>query len=354
MKHIMLIAGARPNFMKIAPLHRALLARGAKITLVHTGQHYDPIMSEIFFRELDIPAPSVNLGIGSGDRITQTKKILDGLIPLLKQEKPDVLVVVGDVLSSAASALAAMVADVPLAHVEAGLRSFNMAMPEELNRMISDHHAQWLFVTEPEALKHLKNENLSDRVHVVGNVMIDCLRSAEARADQSDVLARHGLTESGYGVLTLHRPENVDHPETLARAWNVAKRASESVPLFFPVHPRTRSRLDSVEIPSTIRLIEPLGYLDMVALMKHSRFVMTDSGGLQEEASALNVPCLTVRTETERPITITHGTNEMIGFDLQLLDEALRKINAGAWKKQQLPDLWDGHAAERITDILLV
>lgn len=351
----LLVAGARPNFMKIAPLFAALAARGAEMHLVHTGQHYDPAMSDVFFRDLDLAPPHFHLGVGSGDRITQTKKIIDGLLPILRDGSYDAVVVVGDVTSTAAAAMAAATAGVRVAHVEAGLRSYNWTMPEELNRMIADHHADWLFVTDPAGLGNLRSERIPDeRVHFVGNIMIDSLRRAEAKADTT-ILAREHLEPRAYGILTLHRPENVDDPAAFARAWQAASRAAEMLPLVFPVHPRTRAKMQSFGIAEhgRIRLMEPVGYLEMITLIKHARVALTDSGGLQEETTALGIPCLTMRNETERPITVEVGTSEIVGTDPAVVEAAMLRVMNNEWKKGGMPHLWDGHAAERIADVLV-
>ncbi|MFA6429341.1 MAG: UDP-N-acetylglucosamine 2-epimerase (non-hydrolyzing) [Patescibacteria group bacterium] len=355
MKHVALLAGTRPNFMKIAPLQKALVAHGVTVTLIHTGQHYDANMSDVFFQELQIPAPDVHLGVGPGDRVVQTKKIVEGLLPVLREREVSAIVVVGDVTSTAAGAMAGVIAGVPVIHVEAGLRSFNWRMPEELNRMIADHHSAQLFVTEASGLTHLKSEHIPDeRVHFVGNVMIDCLRSVEPLSDRSTVLAELGLSPKRYGVVTLHRPENVDDPIVLSQLWSALCQVSERLPLVFPVHPRTKQRFADLqqEHASAIKLIDPVGYIEMVALMKQATCILTDSGGLQEEATALGVPCLTMRTETERPSTIEIGTNEMVGLDPARILDGVDRVLKGEWKKGALPPLWDGHAAERIADMI--
>lgn len=355
MKNIMLIAGARPNFMKIAPLCRAFDERGMKFFLVHTGQHYDIEMSEVFFRDLDIPFPDINLGIGSGDRITQTKKILERLIPVIEEQTPDAVVVVGDVLSTAAAAMAAIMTKTPLVHVEAGLRSFNWVMPEELNRMMADHHSDLLFVSDPAGLTHLKNERVPEKgIHYVGNIMIDALRYAEKKADQSHILETMQLAPRTYGVLTMHRPENVDNKDTLVPILEGLARVSSELPLVFPIHPRTQARLDefNMSLPENIKAIDPVGYVDMLSLVKNAKVILTDSGGLQEEASVLEIPCLTLRQETERPITVSHGTNEIAGYDAEKIYQLFQLVMRGEWKKSRLPDLWDGKTAHRIADIL--
>lgn len=341
--------------MKIAPLNAVLRARGVQTFIVHTGQHHDQKMSEVFFKELEIPEPDVNLGIGSGDRQTQTKKIIDALVPVLRDRSPDALVVVGDVTSTAAGALAGVMAHIPVAHVEAGLRSFNWKMPEELNRMIADHYADWLFVGEPSGMENLRHEGIPDeRVHLVGNIMIDTLRQAEPRAAKSNILREHGLTARAYGLLTMHRPENVDHPSVLKALGQTLNTIAIHLPLIFPVHPRTRSRLleHGIDLGPNIRLIEPVGYLDMLALIKNAKMVLTDSGGLQEETTVLGVPCLTLREQTERPITVEVGTSEIVGRDPQTILRAIERVHKGEWKPGRVPELWDGRAAERIVSIL--
>jgi UDP-N-acetylglucosamine 2-epimerase (non-hydrolysing) len=355
MKNVVLLAGARPNFMKIAPLNRALVQHGINTFLIHTGQHYDQKMSDVFFKELGIPEPDVNLGIGPGDRITQTKKIIDALVTLLKERKPDAILVVGDVTSTAAGALSGHIAGIPVIHVEAGLRSFNWRMPEELNRMIADHYAQHLFVHDPSGLENLKLEAIPcERVHFVGNVMIDTLRQIEPRAESSQILSSLGLQRGSYGLLTLHRPENVDDPTLFKELWNVMEDVSASVPLVFPVHPRTRAKLADIGMNENgrIRLIDPIGYIDMIALIKNAKLVLTDSGGLQEETTVLGIPCLTLREQTERPVTVDVGTSEILGHNREKIMDAVQRVVRGEWKKANIPNLWDGKAAERIADII--
>lgn len=355
MKHIALVAGARPNFMKVAPLRTALVERGARVTLIHTGQHYDPLMSEVFFRDLGLPAPDVHLGIAPGDRIMQTKAIVEALLPVLRERRPDALVVVGDVTSTAAAAMAGVLAGVPVAHVEAGLRSFHWPMPEELNRMVADHHSRWLFVTEPAGAANLRAERIpGERIHLVGNVMIDSVRRLEPQAAASDIRARLALP-GRYGVLTLHRPENVDDAEAFAALATAVAEAATRIPLVYPVHHRVRERLAATPLAHApgIRIVEPLGYVDMLALVRGAALVLTDSGGLQEETTALGVPCITLRGQTERPVTVEVGTSAIVGHDRAAIIGAVDRVLAGTWKKGRVPDLWDGHAAERIADILL-
>ncbi len=356
MKKFLLVVGTRPNFIKVAPLYRALKARGAEITLVHTGQHFSPGMSDVFFTELEIPEPHVHLGIGAGDRVTQTRKIIIALSEYLRQNPHDRVVVFGDVMSTAAAAIAAVQSDVPVAHVEAGLRSFHWPMPEELNRMIADHHADMLFVTEPSGVENLRNEAIpEERIHFTGNIMIDSLRHAEQVAWRSPILTTLGLPPQSYGVLTLHRPENVDQRHTFEPLWAALGQAASRIPLVLPLHPRTKERLVQYGLPTPpgIRVIDPIGYIDMLALTKNAKFVMTDSGGLQEESYALGIPCITLRGQTERPITVDFGTNEVVGRDRAKILDAVERILLGRWKQGVLHPLWDGHASERIADILM-
>lgn len=342
--------------MKIAPLYRALKSRGISTYLVHTGQHYDDVMSDIFFRELGIPKPDINFSVGTGDRLTQTRKIMQALAPLLQERKPDAIIVVGDVTSTAAGTLAGVKAGIPVAHVEAGLRSFNWEMPEELNRMIVDHHSDLLFVSDPKGLEHLRNECIPDeRVHFVGNIMIDTLQHALTQTGERTILADHGLQPSDYGIVTMHRPENVDHPDRLSSLVRTLGSVAEKIKLILPLHPRTKSRLETsnLELSSSICVIDPVGYIDMLTFTKHAKFALTDSGGVQEEATVLGIPCITLREQTERPITVDIGTSEVLGRDHEAILDAVDRILRGEWKKGGIPEGWDGKTAERIADIIL-
>lgn len=353
---IVAVAGARPNFMKVAPLLRALTAAGRFDTfLVHTGQHYDEAMSEAFFRELGIAPPDVNLGVGSGSHALMTAEVLRQIEPILIAQKPDALIVVGDVNSTLAAALAAAKLGVRIAHVEAGLRSGDRAMPEEINRVLTDAISDWLFVTEPAGRENLLREGVSPaRVHFVGNVMIDTLRANLARARERGTLAKLGLAPGAYAALTLHRPSNVDDPARLAALFGVFEELHRELPVVFPVHPRTRAAIERGLGGRAPRLLatEPLGYLDFLALMADARCVLTDSGGVQEETTALGVPCLTMRDNTERPITVTEGTNTLAGTDPAAIRTELKKLLAGETKRGRVPSLWDGRAAERIVAVL--
>ncbi len=353
---VLAVAGARPNFMKIAPLLRELHARPKFSTyLVHTGQHYDAAMSEDFFRDLGIPTPDINLEVGSSSHGAQTAQVLERVEPLLIEQRPDVVLVVGDVNSTLSASIAAVKLGIPVAHVEAGLRSGDRAMPEEINRLMTDAISTWLFTTEPSGNENLRREGVAeDRIHHVGNVMIDTLRANLARARELDVLTRLGLEPQGYAVLTLHRPSNVDDPEGLARLFDVLEEIHNELPVVFPVHPRTEASISKLRRDEPLRLftLPPLGYLEFLRTMADSKVVLTDSGGIQEETTALGVPCLTLRDSTERPITVTQGTNTMVGSDPSTILSELRKILDGAGKQGRIPDLWDGSAASRIVDIL--
>jgi UDP-N-acetylglucosamine 2-epimerase (non-hydrolysing) len=353
------VVGARPNFVKIAPILRALQQRsGAPPTLIHTGQHYDLQMSETFFADLEIPTPDVNLGVRAESAVAQIAEVMQGLEPVLLEVRPDMVVVVGDVNSTLAGALTAVKCGITVAHVEAGLRSFDRGMPEEINRIVTDSVSDLLFTTEPSANENLAREGIrQDRVHHVGNVMIDTLFRHLHRARRSPVLAALGLEPRSYGVLTLHRPSNVDDGRDLERMLEAIGRVQGELPVVFPVHPRTRRRLEvangHLSRLSRVVLADPLPYLDFVKLMAEARCVLTDSGGIQEETTALGIPCLTLRNNTERPITVTQGTNRVVGVEPDAIYAAWRDVAEGRWPQGALPALWDGHAADRIAHILL-
>lgn len=352
------VAGARPNFMKVAPV-MAAGAQHADIeqVLVHTGQHYDANMSDIFFRELGLPEPDVNLGIGSGSHAAQTAAIMGAFESVVLEEQPDWVLVYGDVNSSVAAALVCAKLHIPIAHVEAGLRSFDRTMPEEINRLVTDQLADLLLTPSADGDENLQREGIApEKIRRVGNVMIDTLIRllplAEARTIGRDLQ----LAPQGYGLVTLHRPSNVDDPHHLPRILDALVDISQGLPLVFPVHPRTRQRLADLgwaeDAHAQLRLIEPLGYLDFLGLQRNAMLLLTDSGGVQEESTYLGVPCLTLRENTERPVTISLGTNVLVGQDMDRLRREVAAILAGEAKQGQIPELWDGHAGERIIDIL--
>jgi UDP-N-acetylglucosamine 2-epimerase (non-hydrolysing) len=347
------VVGARPNFMKVAPIMRAMSARPEFAPrLVHTGQHYDPSMSQVFFDELGLPAPDRHLGVGSGSHATQTARILIAFEQELLRERPDLVLVVGDVNSTFACALAAAKLHIPVAHVEAGLRSRNLAMPEELNRLLTDRISNWLFTPSPDADQNLLAEGHSPAaIHCVGNVMIDSLLHHRRAAANSRVLEQLALAPRGYAVLTLHRPETVDEPGRLATALAAVTGVAAEIPIVYPVHPRTRRHLPP-HLDSGLKVLDPLGYLDFLRLMDQARFVLTDSGGIQEETTVLQIPCLTLREETERPITVSEGTNLVVGVDPERVGSESRKILREGGKIGRIPALWDGKAAERIVAVL--
>ncbi|HTQ60823.1 MAG TPA: UDP-N-acetylglucosamine 2-epimerase (non-hydrolyzing) [Candidatus Solibacter sp.] len=355
------IVGARPNLPKIAPLIREMQCHPEiDPILVHTGQHYDEALSDIFFRQMGIPAPHVNLEVGSGSHAAQTAEVLKRVEPVLIERKPDLVLVVGDVNSTIAVSLAAVKLGIPVAHVEAGLRSFDRSMPEEINRILTDALADYLFVTEEDAIGHLLKEGRPrESIYLVGNVMIDSLRHFLPIAQKSsigdDMALTKGTAWQRFAVLTLHRPSNVDSTEKLAELLSAINSIAAEVPVIFPVHPRTQQRLSSAGIKThpQLKLISPIGYLDFLCLLSKSTLVLTDSGGIQEETTALGVPCLTLRENTERPITISEGTNQLIGTDPAKIIVAAQQILAGKGKPGRIPPYWDGHAAERIVQVLL-
>jgi UDP-N-acetylglucosamine 2-epimerase (non-hydrolysing) len=363
MRLIHFIAGARPNFMKLAPMVRAMDARKDEIRyqIVHTGQHYDHSMSDVFFDELDIPKPDHFLGCGGGSHAEQTARIMVAYEKLCLEEKPDVVVVVGDVNSTLACSIVAKKLHVKVAHVEAGLRSGDREMPEEINRLVTDAISDLFFVTEPSGVQHLLREgHVPEVVHHVGHVMVDNV------IHQAKKLKRDGLSEghsldykaahARYGVITLHRPSNVDDPVTFARLAGALREISTKLPLAFPVHPRTRQNLANfgIDLGPHITLLDSLPYMDFLNLWKDAVMVLTDSGGLQEETTALGVPCITLRENTERPITVEEGSNTLVGTDPIAILGAAQSILAGTVKQGCRPTLWDGNAAERIVNILMV
>lgn len=358
--HILHVVGARPNFMKIAPLMRALAAYPQQVrqTLIHTGQHYDENMSKIFFEELELPRPDINLGVGSGSHTQQTAQVMLQFEQVLQAQKPDWVVVVGDVNSTLACSLVCSKLGTRVAHVEAGLRSWDRTMPEEINRLLTDQISDLLFTHSPEAEPNLLREGIpAEKIHFVGNVMIDTLIRLlpKARARWQNLRTRLNLPER-FILATLHRPVNVDHPETLAEIIAALNDLSTDAPVIFPVHPRTRNRMATygMQTAPDVHLLEPQGYLDFLSLQTQAALVLTDSGGVQEETTYLGIPCLTARPNTERPVTITVGTNRLLPSSRADLVAAARPILRGETRVSgRTPDLWDGHAAERIAQILL-
>lgn len=362
MLKILNIVGARPNFMKIAPIVRDMRRRGAAFSplIVHTGQHYDAAMSDSFFQDLGIPTPDFHLEVGSASHAVQTARIMTAFEPIILQEKPDWVLVVGDVNSTIACALVCAKLGVKIAHVEAGLRSRDRRMPEEINRILTDAISDLLLTTSEDADENLKGEGVTaDRIKFVGNVMIDSLFHSLKLAESSTVREDLGLNGKDYAVLTLHRPSNVDEPEVFGGLLDALDSIGEKIPIIFPVHPRTRANIERFGyaekiVSSRIKLIEPLGYLDFMRLYSGARLVLTDSGGLQEETTALSIPCLTLRENTERPITISHGTNLLVGTDPERIKQAAFEVlNQTLSQDKKIPPLWDGRAAERICDCLL-
>jgi len=358
---ILNVVGARPNFMKIAPLIRDMNARKDRIEhlLVHTGQHYDKSMSDDFFVQLGIPQPDVNLGIGSASHAQQTAKILTAFESVLVEHNPDMVVVVGDVNSTMACALVAAKSGVKVAHVEAGLRSFDRTMPEEINRILTDALSDFLFTTEEAGNENLRREGIpQEKIFFVGNVMIDTLVHCLAAMPPGP--PHPGLEKKEYAVITLHRPSNVDHPETLKGMLRAFQDISKNLKLVIPLHPRTRANIERFGLSDALRALEenavvtgPAGYVDMLRLVKDSRMVITDSGGIQEETTYLGVPCITLRANTERPSTVTLGTNTLVGSDTGKLLRAVERVMLDSHARGTIPPLWDGHASERIVEHLL-
>jgi len=351
--HVVCVAGARPNFMKVAPVIAALSELGVEVTLVHTGQHYDPAMSDVFFEELGIPVPDVHLEVGSSSHAQQTAKVMATFEPVITKRRPDALVVVGDVNSTVATTLVAAKLGVPVAHVEAGLRSRDWTMPEEINRVVTDRCSSWLLAPSDDAVVNLAIEGFRpEAVHLVGNVMVDTLLRSLPQARARGVPERLGLEPGAYGLVTLHRPANVDDPASLGSLLGALRRIAATLPLVFPVHPRTRPLLRKLGgVPEGITLIEPQGYLDFICLEAGAALALSDSGGVQEETTVLGVPCLTLRENTERPITVTEGTNQVVGTDPDRIVAAAEAVLANPPPARR-PALWDGQAADRIAHVL--
>jgi UDP-N-acetylglucosamine 2-epimerase (non-hydrolysing) len=353
---ILYVVGTRPNFVKTAPVVGALRARlpDGRHTIVHTGQHYDRLMSDVFLEELGVPAPDHMLEVGSGSHAMQTARTMERLEPVLERERPDLVIVPGDVNSTLAAVLVAVKMGIPVAHIESGLRSFDLTMPEEVNRIVADRFSEHLFLHSDEAIENLRAEGIRDeRMHLVGNTMIDTLVALEDRFRTAGTAAGLGLEPGSYALVTLHRPALVDGPllpETVEQLANLA----ESMPVVFPVHPRTRKMMEGIgrEQPG-LMLIEPLGYLDFLSLLAEAGAVLTDSGGIQEETTYLGVPCFTLRDNTERPVTIRAGTNTLLGLDPAAIAGIPAALAARGAAPAEPPPLWDGHAAERIADVLV-
>jgi UDP-N-acetylglucosamine 2-epimerase (non-hydrolysing) len=347
------VVGARPNFMKVKPVLEALERRNVQVVLVHTGQHYDSLMSDVFFEDLGLRTPDYALGVGSGSHAEQTAGVMVAFEPLLGALAPDVVLVFGDVNSTVATALVAAKSGVLLGHVEAGLRSRDWNMPEEINRVATDRLSDYLFAPSADAADNLRAEGYRpDQIHLVGNVMVDTLLASVERALDRPLLAELGLREQGYGLVTLHRPENVDDSVTLRGLLDVLGDVAEDLPLVLPAHPRLRAQLDGVDVKRGLIIIEPVGYLDFVALEARARLVLTDSGGIQEETTVLGIPCLTLRETTERPVTVSAGTNVVVGRDRnRILTEARRALAGHV--RPRCPELWDGRAGERIAEVLV-
>lgn len=349
------VVGARPNFMKMTPVIHALNQRHIPQMLVHTGQHYDAGMSQVFFDELGLPRPDVYLNIGSDSHARQTARIMIEFEQVCLQHQPSMVVVCGDVNSTIAAALVAAKLNIPVAHVEAGLRSFDRTMPEEINRVLTDHISDLLFTTEASGSDHLQTEGIApEKIHLVGNCMVDTLLKHVDHATQAAPWQAYNLTPGAYALLTLHRPSNVDDPAILAALLTVINAIAERIPVLFPVHPRTQARLQEGGIPLSpnLHLTEPLPYLAFIGLMAKAKIVLTDSGGIQEETTALGVPCLTLRWNTERPVTITQGTNRLVGTDPAAIQTALDDLFGGRWQTGTRPPLWDGQAGLRIAAII--
>ena len=357
---VTLVAGARPNFMKIAPMIHEIIrvaANGQQISyrLIHTGQHYDRSMSEKFFEELNIPEPSLNLGAGGGTQAEQTGAVMVGFEKELAAHRPDLVIVVGDVTSTLACSIVAKKAGVKVAHVEAGIRSGDLSMPEEINRMVTDSITDYFFTTSEVANDNLRTLGvIEDKIFYVGNTMIDTLVSNLPKLRKPSFFDGFGLEEKKYLVLTMHRPANVDEQNHLMESLSIIAENVKGLPVIFPVHPRTKKVLEDLNFNiDVIKTVPPLGYLEFNYLVKHSAGVITDSGGITEETTFLGIPCLTLRDNTERPETITVGTNELVGTNPKSIPGYLQKLFAGEWKKGGIPDLWDGQTAKRIIDSLV-
>lgn len=344
------VTGARPNFPKAAPVMRALSKYPVRQLLVHTGQHYDDAMSKVFFEELNLPEPDVNLGVGSGSHAQQTGAVMVGIEELLQKEAPALVMVYGDINSTVATAIVCAKLHIPCAHVEAGLRSFDDRMPEEINRRLTDQVSTLLFATSRDAIEHLTREGVArQKIHFVGNPMIDTLLATLPKLDTAAVKVELDLPDD-YAVVTMHRPSNVDDPEMLSQVVSLLNDLAQQTDLLFPIHPRGRERFLAAGLSDKIHIAPPLPYITFMSAVRGAQFVLTDSGGVQEETTVLGVPCLTLRENTERPVTITHGTNRLVNF--ATARDAARAVLASPHTSDQVPELWDGKAGERIADIV--
>lgn len=353
--HILHVVGARPNFMKAAPVHQALADKGHRQTLIHTGQHYDTQMSEVFFKQLAMPNPDANLNVGSESHAQQTAAIMSRFEPVLLERNPDLVLVYGDVNSTLAATLVCSKLGVPVGHVEAGLRSYDRAMPEEINRLVTDQLADLLFTPSVDGNQNLLMEGIpAQKMYLVGNVMIDTLVQLLPQAEQLFSQLRSDLSLESFGLVTLHRPSNVDEQTAFLPLLRVLDKLSERLVLIFPVHPRTRAKWSDHlnRCNRNLRIVDPLGYLEFLAFQKHAQLVITDSGGIQEEATYLRIPCFTLRHNTERPVTVDLGTNLLIGNDWALLESEFEKALNGDRRPSSVPPLWDGRASVRIAEIL--
>ena len=357
---ILNIVGARPNFMKIAPIHRLMkISENFDPLLLHTGQHYDQKMSKIFFDDLEMPEPQIYLGVGSGSHAEQTGRVMIELEKIVMELNPDLILVVGDVNSTLAASLVASKLHVPIAHVEAGLRSFDRNMPEEINRIVTDSVADLLLVTEKSGETNLVNEGVpQSKIHFVGNVMIDSLLHFRQKAQNSKILEQLNLVEQPYSLVTLHRPSNVDSQKSFSNILDAFNEIEKKIPIIFPIHPRTKKMIEQlgfgkkIENMKNLKMTDPLGYLDFLNIMQSAKFLLTDSGGIQEETTVLGIPCITMRENTERPVTVELGTNVIVGMNTEKIINESSKILSGTFKKGQIPPLWDGKAATRIIEII--
>ncbi|KAA3635743.1 MAG: UDP-N-acetylglucosamine 2-epimerase (non-hydrolyzing) [Calditrichaeota bacterium] len=360
MKQIVLVVGARPNFMKAAPLIAALQNKSNifKITLIHTGQHYDHNLSQLFFDDLQMPESDIYLGVGSGTHAEQTAEVMIQLEKQLLIINPDLVIVFGDINSTLATAVVTAKLKMKLAHVEAGLRSFDMTMPEEVNRIVTDRLSHFHFVTEQSGVENLKREGVKESsIYLTGNIMIDSLVITKKRISHSDILTKLNLAEKSYYCLTMHRPSNVDNKEKLEKFLKAFQTISEKTPIIFPCHPRTLKMIEQFGLSAftkseNFRFVEPLGYLDFLSLMAQSKAVITDSGGIQGDTTFLRIPCLTIRSNTEQPVTVSEGTNTLCSDDIELLLAMISNIETGSYKQGKVPEFWDGKSAERVVEII--